>query len=266
MSVLSTAWYRGEIVPTDSLPIQPVWEPNETHGDGAFTTTRTIHEPQCLAFWPAHELRLIASIAALNFSDNPAALLNRTTFAKWFESLGQEACVRVNMLANSSRPYMIWAVAKPLPLTPTPTKLAISGEPASEDRGLKRVAQEWRRRADAEAETAGVWDVVAIGSDGLIRDGSKANILYRVGPKWFTPPADGRLLPGVVRGALLDHGLVEERPATVEELLAADEVVATNSVRGIVPIHEVEGKALTPGEATKTLQEWFERAAVAHSK
>jgi len=43
-------------------------------------------------------------------------------------------------------------------------------------------------------------------------------------------------------------------------------VVAVNSVRGIVPIHEVEGRKLTPGEETKRLQSWFESAATSHSK
>jgi para-aminobenzoate synthetase/4-amino-4-deoxychorismate lyase len=265
MTLLPTAWYRGEIVPMESLPIQPAWEPPKEH-QGVFTTTRTFHESGCLAFQPAHDLRLIASIAAMGFSDNPAALLNRTTLSEWVASLGEDVCVRINALAKSVRPYMIWAVAKPLPETPTPTKLAISSEPASEDRRLKRVGQDWRRRAESEATANGVWDVVAIGFDGMIRDGSKANILFRVGRKWFTPPADGRLLPGVVRAALLDHGLVEERPASVEELLSADEIACTNSVRGIVPIHDVEGQAYNPSEATKALQEWFEQAAVAHAK
>ena len=266
MTLFPSAWYRGEIVPTESLPIQPVWEPNEPYGVGVFTTTRSFFARQRLAFWDLHRIRLVASQAILGFSDNPWALLDRTTFARWHESLGEDACVRINMLSASIRPYMIWAVAKPLPSTPTPTKLAISNEPATEERRLKRIGQEWRQRAEDEADANGVWDVVAIGSDGLVRDGSKANILYRVGPKWFSPPTDFRLLPGVVRAALLDHGLVEERPVTVEELLAADEVVCTNSVRGIVPIHEVEGRQFAPGEATKKLQEWFEKAAVAHAE
>jgi branched-subunit amino acid aminotransferase/4-amino-4-deoxychorismate lyase len=265
MNVFPTAWYRGEIVPTESLPIQPAWEPWGVESEGVFTTTRTFQEHGRLAFWQSHAIRLVVASMSLKNCDNAHAILDRSTFPQWHESLGQEACIRINVLAKSIRPYMIWAVAKPLPPTPMPTKLAFSSEPATSDRRLKLVAQDWRRNAENEANAKGAWDVVALGPDGTIRDASKANILVRNGSSWFTPRADGLLLPGVVRHALLVQKLVEERPVTVAELLAADEVVCTNSVRGIVPIHEVEGRTFTPGEATKKLQEWFEKAAVAHA-
>lgn len=56
----------------------------------------------------------------------------------------------------------------------------------------------------------------------------------------WTPPADGRILAGMARAAVIEiareEGIeAEERPVRLEDLLAADEVFLTNSVRGIEP-------------------------------
>jgi len=259
MNLFPTAWYRGEIVPTDSLPIQPAWEPSESRSAGVFTTTRTFRTNRRVAFWRRHQLRLFESIQIFGGDGRPYP--SESELFEWMDSLNNlDVCVRINLVIGE-RP---WAVARPLPKTPMPTRLAFSSEPASADRRLKTVGANWRRRAQQEAESQGVWDVVALDSMGLVCDASNTNLCYRVGRKWWTPQSDS-LLPGVVRAALLEHGLVEERRVTVDELLAADEIVASNSVRGIVPIHEVEGRVFTPGEATKRLQEWFETAAVQHA-
>jgi branched-subunit amino acid aminotransferase/4-amino-4-deoxychorismate lyase len=68
-----------------------------------------------------------------------------------------------------------------------------------------------------------------------------------------------------VAASLVEHDLAARGVLNRAEIASASEVVATNSVRGIVPIHEVEGRVFTPGDATKELQGWFEKAAVAHA-
>jgi branched-subunit amino acid aminotransferase/4-amino-4-deoxychorismate lyase len=66
-----------------------------------------------------------------------------------------------------------------------------------------------------------------------------------------TPAADGRILPGVARARALalapDLGLeTREQPLTAAELLAADEVFLTNSIRGVESALSIEGAEL-PG-------------------
>jgi anthranilate synthase/aminodeoxychorismate synthase-like glutamine amidotransferase len=63
-----------------------------------------------------------------------------------------------------------------------------------------------------------------------------------------TPPADGRILPGVTRAAVLElavrDGLsVLEEPITTARLLAATEVFVTNSVAGLVPARSLDQPA-----------------------
>jgi branched-subunit amino acid aminotransferase/4-amino-4-deoxychorismate lyase len=92
----------------------------------------------------------------------------------------------------------------------------------------------------------------------LIRDGDElleagwANLFaVREGTLW-TPPADGRILPGIARATLLeiarDEGITtSESPLQREDLYSAEETFLTNSVRGIEPATSLDGTALPGG-------------------
>jgi para-aminobenzoate synthetase/4-amino-4-deoxychorismate lyase len=63
-----------------------------------------------------------------------------------------------------------------------------------------------------------------------------------------TPPADGRLLPGVTRAQAIEVaralGLeVREEPVSLDELARADEVFLTGAVRGVEPVRRCTGLA-----------------------
>jgi para-aminobenzoate synthetase/4-amino-4-deoxychorismate lyase len=95
------------------------------------------------------------------------------------------------------------------------------------------------------------------GPGQLIRDGEElleagwGNLFaVREGVLW-TPAADGRILAGMARAAIEEIAREEgietrEGPLRREDLLAADEVFLTNSVRGVEPAVELDGEAL-PG-------------------
>jgi para-aminobenzoate synthetase/4-amino-4-deoxychorismate lyase len=65
----------------------------------------------------------------------------------------------------------------------------------------------------------------------------------------WTPPLDGRILPGTTRAAILalaaEEGVrTEESPLHPRDLLGADEVFLSGSVRGIEPALELDGQPL----------------------
>jgi len=95
------------------------------------------------------------------------------------------------------------------------------------------------------------------GAGQLIHDGEElleagwANIFAVREETLWTPPADGRILPGTARAAVLAiapaEGVdVREQPLHVDDLLSADEVFLTNSVRGIEPAASLDSTPL-PG-------------------
>lgn len=95
------------------------------------------------------------------------------------------------------------------------------------------------------------------GPGQLIRDGDElleagwANLFaVREGTLW-TPPADGRILAGMARAAVLEIAAEEgleahERPISAPDLLTAEETFLTNSIRGIEPATALDGRPL-PG-------------------
>jgi len=92
-----------------------------------------------------------------------------------------------------------------------------------------------RRLVDAGGDTPLLVDL-----EGAVLEAGWANVWALEGDTLVTPPADGRLLPGLVRaavaGVLAGTGLqAREEPLTLERLGAADGVVLTSSVRLATP-------------------------------
>jgi branched-subunit amino acid aminotransferase/4-amino-4-deoxychorismate lyase len=71
--------------------------------------------------------------------------------------------------------------------------------------------------------------------DGSVLEAAWANVWIREGDRLVTPPADGRLLPGVTRARMLrtEPRAAEER-LTLERLEGADVIVLTSALRWAV--------------------------------
>ena len=83
-------------------------------------------------------------------------------------------------------------------------------------------------------------------ADGHVLETDRANVFAVIGGVLHTPPADGRLLPGVARDAVLRtarlQGLgVSVTPITRARLQAASEVFVTNAVHGVRPVRSLTG-------------------------
>lgn len=89
-------------------------------------------------------------------------------------------------------------------------------------------------------------DPLLVEPDGELLETGRANVFLVTGDGVLTPPADGRILPGVMRSRVLDAlraggCAVHERPVDLGELAGADELFVTNSLRGAVPVVHVDG-------------------------
>lgn len=84
---------------------------------------------------------------------------------------------------------------------------------------------------------------------GAVLEASRANVFAVRGGTLSTPPADGRILPGIARsrvvGAAEAAGLrPQEAELTIGDLIAADEVFLAGSVRGVEPVGTIDGAEL----------------------
>jgi branched-subunit amino acid aminotransferase/4-amino-4-deoxychorismate lyase len=123
---------------------------------------------------------------------------------------------------------------------------------------------------DAAAQR-GFDDALLVGGDGIVLESSVSNVWWRRDRALVTPRLDLPILSGVTRGAVLDLALaagyeVEEVEAPLGDLLAADEVFLTSSVREVMPVVAVDGTTIgtgLPGAAAAALQDALRAAATA---
>jgi para-aminobenzoate synthetase / 4-amino-4-deoxychorismate lyase len=87
--------------------------------------------------------------------------------------------------------------------------------------------------------------------EGEVLEAGWANVFAVRNGALFTPPLDGRILPGTTRATLMALAADEEievieRPLHPDDLLTADETFLSGSIRGIEAAQELDGRPL-PG-------------------
>ena len=116
-----------------------------------------------------------------------------------------------------------------------------------------------------EALANGFDEAIALGTDGMVSEGSGQNVFVVHKGVVYTTPLNGTLLPGITRESIMtlahDAGLeVREQPLQREILYTADEIFLTGTASEVTPVRSVDrikvgtGRA---GEVTKQLQRTF---------
>jgi para-aminobenzoate synthetase / 4-amino-4-deoxychorismate lyase len=109
--------------------------------------------------------------------------------------------------------------------------------------------------------------VMDIGDEVL--EASRANVFAVENEALVTPPADGRILPGVARARAIAAALVleielREEALTLDRLIAAGTAFLTGSVRGVEPVRAVgEAELAPPGEAVGRIAAELKRLWIA---
>jgi para-aminobenzoate synthetase/4-amino-4-deoxychorismate lyase len=91
----------------------------------------------------------------------------------------------------------------------------------------------YERLADGVDEA---FDVLLWNGDGEATELTRGTLVAEIDRVRWTPPVSCGLLPGTLRGELLDTGYVRERTIRVEELAQASRLWFVNSLRGWVPV------------------------------
>jgi len=125
------------------------------------------------------------------------------------------------------------------PLAPLnePVLLVLANETTHSGDVFLRHKTSVRSRYDAAwraAEAQGAFDALFFNERGELTEGGRSNVFLRFGSAWYTPPLSSGLLPGVMRGILLQAPAwnASERVITREMLAAADDIVVCNALRG----------------------------------
>lgn len=191
-----------------------------------------------------HLARLGASAAALQFAFPRERIV--AALAAALARLPSPAPVRVRLDLHKSGRFDT-AVAPLEALPPGPVKVLLGGPPhglhaalLAHKTSLRSGYDEGIRRALA----CGAFDTLFCNRAGEITEGGRTNVFVRLGGQWLTPPLAGEVLPGVMRGVLMDDPAWAVREARVSQadVLAAERVVLTNALRGVL-----EADVVAPG-------------------
>lgn len=99
----------------------------------------------------------------------------------------------------------------------------------------KTTSREDYDRAWREAEALGAFDMLFFNERAELTEGGRSNVFVRLNGRWSTPPLDAGLLPGVMRGVLIEELDAEERTLTREDLDRAESLMICNALRGAMP-------------------------------
>ncbi len=272
-------YLNGGVVPGDEARIS-VFDAGLLHGAGLFETFRTYGRAPFRL--DAHLARMRKSAATLEL---PAA---------WDDGdleRGVQRVLQANELADARVRITVTAGDLhaqrddgPPPCTTLITATKVEATPPEHYRrgmtvclsdfrlcrhdplaGHKTLSYLARLRALREAQRKQCGEALWFTEERRLAEGCISSVFLVRGGLLLTPPIDTPALPGVTRAAVLELAAAQriasqERPLTIDDVLAADELFLTNSIFEVMPVCRVERHAVgdeKPGEITRRLHEAY---------
>lgn len=180
-----------------------------------------------------HIARLKASADQFGFPFDRHALRNDLQAATF--RLRTDYRVRVRLSPTGA----IAIEVCPLPETPPRVEVALAPCPVAA--GDFRLAHKTSDRDfyDRTRQESGAFEVVYVDAEGFLTEGSFTSIFVARNGALATPPLARGLLPGVLRGQLIDKGEAFEADVRPEDL--KDGFFVGNALRGLIPARLVAG-------------------------
>jgi para-aminobenzoate synthetase/4-amino-4-deoxychorismate lyase len=214
------------------------WQPDRSRG--VFETLLVVAgEPVELE---AHLARLARSVEGVYSQELPPQIEDKLREAAVETSLGRLRCTlapvedgfRVDLLAGGVDSETVFP-ERGVHLRSHPIAGGLGSHKWVDRKGINRPAPDEQG--------------ALIVDEGEVLEAGWANVFAVRGGTLFTPPLDGRLLPGTTRAAVLELATSEgiesnQQPLHPGDLLTAEETFLTGSIRGIEPALSLDGQPL----------------------
>lgn len=257
-------WINGRLCRGDEASLS-LFDRGARDGEGLFETVR-VYGGHPFA-WERHMERLILSAAVLGFPVPASPRVLRDALRQVLAEEGlTDAVARLTVTRGipGGRPTRTgaWVEVEPLSgrvwsgtrsgaATVIVSKRPFEPGPLGAHKTTSRLAYHLARE---EARVARADETLLVSPAGEALEGAVSNVFAVVRGEVMTPPLISGILPGITRALVLDlcggAGLpARERPMSLADLRAADEVFLTNAVQEIVPVGMLDGRAIA-GPAT----------------
>jgi len=239
---------NGRLLPSRQALISPLGEGFQ-YGRGLFETIKVLGGQP--VFWREHLERLRRGAAELGLGALPDA-------AEW--SARCRRLISANRAAHGSLKLIVFADTEGAGQLMVMRNPAYGPEVYARGFQIQTVAEGARTgglsalktmnylrpiSARRAAQAAGFDDALFIGADGAVLESASSNLFAVRDGAIRTPPATGKILPGIARAQLLarlrDPG-VTEGPIDADWLRGADEVFVTNSLLGVMPVSRLDDR------------------------
>jgi 4-amino-4-deoxychorismate lyase len=237
------------------------------YGDGVFETMLVANGT--VVWWDAHLARLQRACDSLGIVCPDPQQLRDEGFAL-ATGAGRAALKLVVTRGVSGRGYAADAIASPtrvLSLHPAPTIRSrdlldgiwirrCSTMLASQPRlaGLKHLNRLEQVLARAEWSDDAIAEGIMCDVQGRPVCATAANLFAAHGQRLSTPALDHCGVAGITRAWVMAQAAVEVRVLDWAELMSADELFLSSSLRGILPVARLDGRQRSAGPMTRELQ------------
>jgi branched-chain amino acid aminotransferase len=254
------------VLMSESSATLPATDRALTHGLGLYETIKLADGVP--VFFEEHVARLVQGIAALGLDksiDKPE-LARQVCRLSEANGVGDNSCRLLVTAGSPGGPpnLLVQTDRRDFPARPLRV-ISYRGVRVSAQYKAMTVMQSYF--AQRAARAACVDDALLVDGEGRIFEGATSNVFVVRGGGLVTPPAEGDILPGVLRAKVEELATgagipVVEAWARVADLRPDDGLLLTSSVRGVVPVERVDDVGLMVHE-----QELAElHALVAHAE
>ena len=122
----------------------------------------------------------------------------------------------------------------------SPVRLLLAKQPMQSQDVFLRHKTTLRRRYDLAwqaAEKNDAFDTLFVNEKSQVTEGGRSNLFVYLDGHWLTPPLSEGVLPGIMRGLLLDDPTMNAREVvlTLDDLRVAERIMVCSSLRGSLP-------------------------------
>jgi branched-chain amino acid aminotransferase len=243
----SLASIDGEIMPAAEAMI-PATDDGLIRGDGAFEVIR-IYDGSPFAM-DAHLARLERSGRNLRLPVDAEAVR-----ADAFRLLAQAGsgpdhqCLRV-MLTRGGRRILL---TEPLPPSGDTARLmTVTYSPTRILDGIKSLSYAANMLASRLAREQGYDEALLVTPHGRVLEAPTSSVFWVSDGELLTPPLDEHILASITRAVVMEVADALERPCTLDELAAADEVFLASTTREVQAVVAVDEHTFDgPGPVTQ---------------
>ncbi|MFM0741324.1 aminodeoxychorismate synthase component I [Paraburkholderia xenovorans] len=195
-----------------------------------------------------HLARLSASAAVLGFKLDEKENGIRAQLKAKCESLPAHIPYRIRVALSKNGATQLTAVAlKPLEEPTVGVLLGPDHDFAATEADDPLLRHKTTRRAEydrgwREAEAKGAFDTLFFNERGELTEGGRSNVFVKLDGRWWTPPLESGVLPGVMRSVMLEEDRelqAAERVLTRADLSNAEALLICNALRGAIPAYIV---------------------------